>query len=203
VRLTESEILNRLRSGRESLEQQAKLLTELQYVGTAASVPVLRSNVEAADVRVRVAALRALVVVSGVKALDCFLAALMHDDSTTAKWAALFVARVGDSEVVPDLIAAANERWDEPDSPRAAIVKALGPFRDVRAVPVFRKGVTEQERALRKQSAFGLALLGTPGSQEMLDDALRQLSWSRARAVRRAIRVARRTNSRNRGHGQG
>jgi HEAT repeat protein len=116
VDLSETEILNTLASGQESPRQQERLLLELRNVGTAASIPVLRSKVDATDVRVRVAALRALAVVEGAGAVDCLIQALKQDDATTTKWAAQLInQKVGlEPEAVPDLIAVADERWDAP-----------------------------------------------------------------------------------------
>ena len=184
--LSETEVLNRLASGEESPQRQEKLLLELRKVGTEASIPVLRSNVDAADARVRVGALRALAAVEGAGALDCLIEALKRDDATTTKWAASLIQRLGlEPEAVPQLIDVATERWDEHSLPRAVVVKALAPLRDARAIPIFRRGVTANDRRLRRQSALGLALLGTPEAQEILDGAVRELSWFRAATVRR------------------
>jgi hypothetical protein len=101
---------------------------------------------------------------------------------------------VGDADIVPVLVTTALERWNEPDGPQAAIAKALTSFRDDRAVPVFRKGVTDADQAVRAQSAFGLTLIDTPTTQQLLRDALRELSWWQARPVRRGIRIAKRRN---------
>ena len=185
--LTETEVLDRLGSGEESLQRQEKLLLELRSVGTDASIPLLRSNVDAADVRVRVGALRALAAVEGAGALDCLIDALRRDDATTTKWAASLIQRGGlEPESVPHLVEVANERWDEHSFPRAAVVKALAQVPDERSIPIFRRGVTAGDRGLRKYSALGLARLGSPEASEILDGALSELSWTRARVVQKA-----------------
>jgi HEAT repeat protein len=193
----ESEILDRLGSGEETLKQQRMLLIELRRHATGASAPLLRRYVDGSDGDSRAWALRALAVAEGAGALDCFVEALHHEDMTTAKWGAYLIGQVKrGSELLPELVEVANERWDEPNSPRVAIAKTLAWARDPRAVPFFRKGVLSEDRRLREQSALGLALLKTDECQEILDDALRRLPWRQARAVRKAIRAATGVNQR-------
>lgn len=193
----EREILDRLGSGAESPKQQEKLLIELRRHATQASGPLLRSYVRGPDARSRAWALRALGTAEGADALDCFIEALHHEDTTTAKWGAFLIGQVKRGpEVLPELVEAADKRWDEPDSPRVAIAKTLAWARDPRAIPLFRKGILSEDRHLREQSALGLALLGADQSEAVLEDAIRQLPWPKARSVRKAIRVAARVNRR-------
>jgi HEAT repeat protein len=191
----EREILDRLGAGEETPKQQEKLLIELRRDATRASGPLLRCYVAGPDARSRAWALRALAAAEGADALDCFVEALHHEDPTTAKWGAFLIGQVRrGSEVLSELVEVANERWNERNSPRVAIAKTLAWSRDPRAIPLFRKGILSEDRHLREQSALGLALLETDEGQAALDDAVRQLSWSQARSVRKAISVAARVN---------
>ena len=139
--------------------------------------------------RIRCSAMQAMRRVGGSDAIEPLVGALRHDDPTTAAWAANVLRQLGATRTAPQILAVAQERWSTlDDTARATFVGVLAGFRDADAVPLFAVGITSSDHTLRRLSANGLACVGTPESQVVLDSALRDLSPPQARAVRQGMR---------------
>jgi HEAT repeat protein len=187
---TPSDVVEKLTDSTLSIPERQKVMRQIADERDRRFVPVLADLVNEPERRIRCSAIRTLRRVGGPDVIAPLLRALRHDDTVTVGWAAHELGRLNDADAATQLLQVAQERWPAlDDGARTSFVVALVPFRDANAIPLFAEGITSRNRTLRRQSANGLACVGTAQCRDVLDSALRELPPWRRRAVRQGMRA--------------
>lgn len=182
------DVVAKLADATLSISARQKLMRQVAEARDRRFLAVLTDLVGDPERRIRYSAMQAVRRVGGSDAIEPLVGALHHDDPVTAAWAAIGLRQLGATDRAPQILAVAQERWSTLDnSAKTTFVSVLAAFRDADAIPLFAVGVKSGDRTLRKQSANGLACVGTAESRKVLDSALRELSPWRARAVRQGM----------------
>jgi HEAT repeat protein len=166
------------------------LLAELGKVGGEGSVNVLRANLRSPDLRTRVSALFALVEIGNEKAVDVLIECLRMELGPPFTFAVAELGKLRARRAIPALIETLDRRAEELDEGnKRVIIRALAHMPHRSQVPVLSTALRRGGLRTRRVAAMALVQIRAPESQAALEDAVKSLSWLRARQARRALRA--------------
>jgi HEAT repeat protein len=193
--MSEDEAIAELERPEVSIVRRRALLTRLRYVGTAQSVPVLRQCLGSRAIEVATRAVRALEQVGTDDAVDGLIECLEMDTGPRFTFAVVALRRLGSRRAMPALLNCLETRDPELDAGnKHLVILAMGTTPHVSQVPVLSAALTARSYRTRNAAAWALAQIRAPESTAALEAAQRELSWIRARPVRRGLDVRRRRN---------
>jgi HEAT repeat protein len=186
----ESEIVALLRDEDTGIGLQRELVKELRRVGSDASVGVLRESLASRDIELSGQTVRTLARIGTDEAIDALCDALELPSGPRLILAASTFRKQRAARARPAIIRCLQTRGEalRPDE-RRILVLALGEMPHVSAVPVLAMALRERRYRMRTAAAWALAQIRAPESEAALEEVTNELSWLRARPIRRGLRA--------------
>jgi HEAT repeat protein len=192
-RSREREIVTALNDKPVDVNEQLRLIIELQKVGTELSIDALRDGLRSPHRRHCVGAQYALANIGSEKAIAALIESLQTAESVCVSFIARSLVKLRARDAVPALIGCLQDRRELLDgSAKRSVIRALACMPHRSAVPVLAASLRERDRHTRKAAAWALVRTRAPESTVALESAVAELPWIRGRGVRQALRAKRR-----------
>jgi HEAT repeat protein len=191
----EAEIIAELKTESLSVERERALVKQLRRLGTEASLEVLRDSLHSADINVTLDAVHALARIGNDAAVDALAECLSMDATTRLTMAAVSLRQLRSRRAVPAVIHCLETRGEElRPGQRRILVLGLGGMPHISQVPVLSAALRDPRYRMRSAAAQALARIRAPESSAALEAAANEVSWLRARPIRRGLREWRRAD---------